>query len=111
MAATLVPATPLPAVATNRPVVQGQITAAPPAQTYTLWRPLAYTQTLTWNNLITLALLLLLLSVYAATHLTTWRRRLRRWQSTHYRLTAGLQLSGLTLAILALAASSLGQVG
>jgi uncharacterized protein YkwD len=107
--------TPTPAPAATpvkRPVVSGQVTqAAPPPKSYSLFAPLALTSTLSWQTLLTIVLLLVLFGVYLLTHLTVWRKGLKRWQSSHYRLFAATQVSGLAIIILTLATSGLGHVG
>lgn len=124
-APTPVPPTPVPSASASLtatpagtpPVVSGQIseaptgTSAPAAQSYSLFRPLSILSTLRWNTLITIALLLVLLMVYALTHMVVWRKGLSRWRSPRYRLFAAAQLSSLTVAILTLAASGFGKVG
>jgi uncharacterized SAM-binding protein YcdF (DUF218 family) len=93
-------------------VAQGAITpSAPAAQSYSLFRPLSLVRTLNWNTLAIIGLLLLLLIVYIITHFTVWRKGLKRWETTHYRLYAAGQISSLTIAVLALATSGFGQVG
>lgn len=96
-------ATPVVAVASP---TQG----APPPQSYSLFKPLSLLRTLGWGTLATIALLVLLLLVYALTHLTVWRKGLRRWRSLHYRLYAAAELTGLAVAILLLAVSGFGKV-
>jgi hypothetical protein len=106
-------ATPVPTPKPTPPVVRGEITpatSAPNPVSYSLFRPLSFLRTLSWNILVTIGLLLLLLVVYAATHLTVWRRGLTRWRSSHYRLYAAAQLSGLTIAIILLSVSGFGKV-
>lgn len=126
-AATPVPATPTPTpAATPTPtpspsltpspsplqIARGEITPGAPApKRYSLFQPLSLTQTLNWATLATMTLLGLLLLVYALTHATVWRRGLSRWRSPRYRLFAAAQLSGLLVAIIALASSGFGQVG
>ena len=117
--ATPVPQTPTPTLtpAGTPPVVRGQIseavpgTSAPAAKAYSLFRPLSIISTLHWNTLVTIALLLMLLIVYALTHMVVWRKGLSRWRNPRYRMFAAAQLSSLTLAILSLAASGFGKVG
>jgi hypothetical protein len=96
----------------NLPAPTGQISAAAPvAKSYSLFAPLSLVQTASLGTLVTIFLLLVLLFVYAYTHMTVWRKGLKRWRSGHYRLFAAAQLSGITLIILALAASGYGKVG
>ncbi|HVQ43990.1 MAG TPA: CAP domain-containing protein [Candidatus Saccharimonadia bacterium] len=113
--ATPIPtATPTPAPTTTlRPVVAtGQITpSAPPPRQYSLFQPLSIVRTLNFGTLVTLLLLLVLLIVYVVTHLTVWRKGLRRWSSLHYRLFAAAQVSSLAVAIISLAVSGFGTVG
>jgi hypothetical protein len=110
---TPTPAPTLSPSPSSTPVVaQGAITpSAPAAQSYSLFRPLSLVRTLNWNTLVIIGLLLLLLIVYIATHFTVWRKGLKRWETTHYRLYAAGQISSLTIAVLALATSGFGQVG
>jgi hypothetical protein len=118
-AATPVPTTvpaplakPAPMPQSSPSVPTGQITAvAPVAKSYSLFAPLSLVQTASLGTLVTIFLLLILLFVYAYTHMTAWRKGLKRWRSGHYRLFAAAQLSGITLIILALAASGYGKVG
>jgi hypothetical protein len=94
------------------PVPTEQITpAAPAAKSYSLFAPLSLVQTASLGTLVTIFLLLVLLFVYAYTHVTVWRKGLKRWRTGHYRLFAAAQLSGITLLILVLAASGYGKVG
>jgi hypothetical protein len=102
---------PSPTASPAQPAVTGEISPAPPAQNYGLFKPLSLVRTLNWNTLLTIILLLILLLVYAVTHLTVWRKGLRRWQSRHYRLYAAGQVAGLTVAIITLATSGFGKVG
>jgi len=67
--------------------------------------------TLNFGTIVTILILLMLLGVYLVTHLTVWRKGLKRWRSTHYRLFAATQVSVLTIAIIMLAVSGFGQVG
>lgn len=98
--------TPVPAVAT------GQVTPSAPApQQYSLFKPLSFFRTLNFGTLVTIFLLLVLLTVYVFTHLAVWRKGLRRWNSTHYRLAAAGQVSGLAVIIVMLAVSGFGSVG
>lgn len=103
-------ATPTP-LAESAPVVASFTESAPAPRGYSLFQPLALTRTLTWPSLVTLGLLLLLLVVYLYTHMTVWRKGLKRWQSSHYRGLAVLQVGGVTAAMLMLIASSFGRVG
>jgi hypothetical protein len=102
---------PSPTASPAQPAVTGEVSPAPPAQNYGLFKPLSLVRTLNWNTLLTIILLLILLLVYAVTHLTVWRKGLRRWQSRHYRLYAAGQVAGLTVAIITLATSGFGKVG
>jgi predicted tellurium resistance membrane protein TerC len=68
-------------------------------------------RTLNWNTLLTLGLLLILLLVYVATHITVWRKHHKRWRQPRYRLYAAGQVAGLTIAIITLATSGFGKVG
>jgi hypothetical protein len=89
----------------------GEITpSAPPPQQYSLFKPLSIIGTLNFGTLVTLGLLVILLIVYVVTHLTVWRKGLRRWRSAHYRLFAAAQVSGLAIAIIMLAVSGFGKV-
>lgn len=112
--APTVAATPTPTVSsspTPTPAVVPAVTpSAPPPQSYSLFKPLSLIQTLNWQTLVTIGLLLLLLVVYIYTHLTVWRKGLRRWRSTHYRLYAAAQVSSLAIAIVLLAISGFGKV-
>lgn len=85
--------------------------AAPVQQSYSLFRPLALTRTLNWSSLVTFALLTALLLVYLLTHMTVWRKGLKRWRSRRYRNLAALQVSGLALLLTIIAISSFGHVG
>ncbi len=110
---TLAP-TPTPLVTPEpvKPIVTGQITRAAPApRTYNLFAPLALTQTLNWHNLVTLGLLVLLLFVYGLTHMTVWRKGLRRWHHRRYQHWALFQVGGLALLVLFIAVSGFGTVG
>jgi len=93
------------------PVLTSANESAPIPRGYSLFQPLALTRTMTWPSLVTLALLLLLLGVYVFTHMTVWRKGLKRWESTHYRRLAFLQVGGVAAAMLMLVASSFGRVG
>ena len=94
------------------PAVEGEVSpAAPAGQNYSLFKPLSLLKTLSWNTLLTIVLLLLLLVVYAITHLAVWRKGLKRWGTTHYRLYAAAQLGGLTIVIVLLSISGYGRVG
>jgi hypothetical protein len=110
--------TPVPSPATSAkpavvaPVVKGEVSPGAPApETYSLFKPLALTRTASLSTLITIGLLLILLTVYLFTHLAVWRNGLKRWRSVHYRLYAAAQVSGLTIAIVSLAATGFGKVG
>jgi hypothetical protein len=106
-------ATPLPTIKPLAPVVKGLVspaTAAPAAESYSLFKPLSLVRTLSWSTLVTIGLLLILLLVYLVTHLTVWRKGLSRWRSVHYRLFAATQVSGLIVAIILLAVSGFGKV-
>jgi hypothetical protein len=93
-------------------VASGQISPGEPsAKSYSLFDPLSLTRTAPIGTLVTIILLLILLFVYAYTHMTVWRKGLKRWRRGHYRLYAAAQLSGLTVVILMLAASGFGKVG
>jgi hypothetical protein len=111
-APTPVPATATPTVVSTPPIATGTVTESTPAPTqYTFWRPLSLTSTLSWAMLATLALLGMLLSVYLASHLAAWRRRLPRWHSPAYRGLAAAQVSGLAAIMIYLASSGFGRVG
>lgn len=84
---------------------------APPPQQYSLFRPLSLIRTLNLGTIITLLLLFILLLVYLLTHITVWRKGLKRWSSNHYRLFAAAQVSGLSAVIVLLAVSGFGSVG
>ncbi len=94
-------------------VVSGQIVeAAPPVQKrYVPVEPLAAVRTLTWPNLVTALILLLLMLVYGFTHFTVWRKQLRRWRQPRYRFMVVVQLGGLLLLLVWLFNSGLGRVG
>ncbi|HSX01776.1 MAG TPA: CAP domain-containing protein [Candidatus Saccharimonadia bacterium] len=111
VAATATPAAPTPAA--TPPVVAGQITreAAPAPKSYSLFAPLALTTTLQWRTLVTIGVLLVLLGVYLLTHLTVWRKGLKRWRTSRYRGLAAVQIGVLVVLILALVSSGLGHVG
>jgi hypothetical protein len=112
-AATPVP-TPVPSAtpAPVRAVATGTVTEATPApKSYSLFAPLSVTRTLNGATLTTVVLLLLLLVVYLITHITVWRKGLRRWQHRHYRGLAALQVGGLAMAVLYLVTTGFGQVG
>jgi hypothetical protein len=96
--------------ASPRPLAAQATPGAPPPQNYSLFKPLSFARTLNWPTLATIALLGLLLVVYLITHLTVWRKGLRRWRGTHYRLYAAGQVSSLTVAIILLAVSGFGKV-
>jgi len=105
-------ATPIPTPAASAvPVLTSVNESAPAPRGYSLFQPLSLTRTMTWPSLVTLALLLLLLGVYAFTHMTVWRKGLKRWESTHYRRLAFLQVGGVAAAMLLLVVSSFGRVG
>ncbi len=105
-------ATPTPSKSPKPVVANGSITpSAPGPQQYSLFKPLSIIRTLNFGTIVTILLLLLLLSVYVFTHLTVWRKGLRRWQSVHYRLFAAAQVSSLLVAITYLAVSGFGSVG
>jgi hypothetical protein len=111
------PATPSPtSKVTPKPIVaivtNGDIhEAAPAARSYSLFRPLSLTRTLNWSNLITFVLLTILLLVYSATHMTVWRKGLKRWRRRGYRNVAFLQVGGLVIILTIIAVSSFGHVG
>lgn len=105
-------ATPIPTVAASAtPLVTSDFESAPAPRGYSLFQPLALTRTMTWPSLVTLALLLLLLSVYVFTHMTVWRKGLKRWESKHYRRLAYFQVGGVAATMMILVASSFGRVG
>jgi hypothetical protein len=113
--ATTSPATPVvtPTPAPETPAIaDGQIAPGEPvAKSYSLFDPLSLVRTATMGTLVTILLLLMLLFVYAYTHMTVWRKGLKRWRKGHYRIYAAVQLSGLVVVILMLAASGFGKVG
>jgi len=109
--ATAIPTPIATPVASAIPVLNSTTESAPAQRGYSLFQPLSLTRTMTWPSLVTLALLLLLLSVYVFTHMTVWRKGLKRWESTHYRRLAFLQVGGVTAVMLMLVASSFGRVG
>ena len=84
---------------------------APPQQQYSLFKPLSLVRTLNFGTIVTLLLLGVLLVVYAYTHITVWRKGLKRWSSAHYRLFAAAQVSSLIVVITVLATSGFGAVG
>jgi hypothetical protein len=107
--------TPVPTHApiVSAPVAKGLVspnTAAPAAESYSLFKPLSLVRTLNWSTLATIFLLFVLLLVYLVTHLTVWRKGLSRWRSIHYRLFAATQVSALAIAIILLAVSGFGKV-
>ncbi len=115
---TPLPATPVPTptpaaapAATPVAAVGEVIHATPAPKRYTLFAPLSLTRTLDPGTLVTLVLLAVLLVVYLVTHLTVWRKGLKRWRAMHYRRLAALQVGGLTMLILYLATTGFGQVG
>ena len=95
---------PVPALGSSTP-------SAPAPQQYSLFKPLSLLRTLNLGTIVTILLLVMLLLVYLVTHLTVWRKGLKRWGSTHYRLFAAAQVSVLVVAIIVLAVSGFGQVG
>lgn len=84
--------------------------STPAPVSYSLFRPLSLVKTLNWGTLVTIVLLLMLLFIYVFTHLTVWRKGLRRWRGVHYRLFAAAQVSSLVVVILLLAISGFGKV-
>ena len=109
--------TPLP-TATAAPVVSPSALpvtlareSAPAAKAYSLFQPLALTRTLSLPSLVTLLLLGLLFVIYGYTHMTVWRKGLRRWQSHHYRRMAAVQVGGLAVVIVFIMTHGLGNVG
>ncbi len=108
--------TPTPAPTPSKPsvavVTNGDIReSAPTPRSYSLFRPLTLTRTLNWNSLITFALLTVLLLVYLITHMTVWRKGLKRWRRRGYRNMALIQVGGLVLLLTIIAISSFGHVG
>ncbi len=94
------------------PSVTGQVTEALPApKSYSLFAPLSLTRTLNWHTLITIILLVMLLGVYLLTHLTVWRKGLKRWRHRHYRGLAAFQVGGLIFLMMQLISTGLGSVG
>jgi hypothetical protein len=93
------------------PDISGTVEPAPPPQNYGLFKPLSIGETLGWSTKVTIGLMILLFIIYVWTHLTVWRKGLARWRSTHYRLYASGQVSGLAIAITMLATSGFGKVG
>ncbi len=90
----------------------GNITpSAPGPQQYSLFKPLSIISTLNLGTIVTILILIILLIVYLVTHLTVWRKGLKRWGSVHYRLSAATQVAALAIAIVVLAVSGFGQVG
>jgi len=95
-----------------KPVASGTITEATPSpKSYSLFAPLAINRTLNGATLTTIILLGVLLMVYLFTHMTVWRKGLKRWRHHHYRGLAAVQVGGLSLIILYLITSGFGQVG
>jgi hypothetical protein len=94
----------------SAPAIAQATPNAPPPASYSLFRPLSLIRTLNWSTLVTIGLLLLLLIMYVITHLTVWRKGLRRWRGRHYRLYAAAQVSSLTVIITLLAISGFGKV-
>jgi hypothetical protein len=84
---------------------------APGPVSYSLFKPLSLAKTATPGTIVTIILLLLLLVVYVFTHMTVWRKGLKRWRTGHYKLYAAAQISGITFVIIALASSGFGRVG
>jgi hypothetical protein len=114
VAPTAAPTPTLSPTPSPRPVIaSGQISnpSAPAPQQYSLFKPLSLVRTLNYGTVVTILLLLLLLIVYGFTHLAVWRKGLKRWRSSHYRLVAAGQLAGLSIAIVMLAVSGFGSVG
>lgn len=113
---TVVP-TPLPmdtaapvASPSSPPVIVAR-ESAPAPKAYSLFQPLELTRTLSLPSLLTLLLLSLLFVVYGYTHMTVWRKGLRRWQSHHYRRLAAVQVGGLAVLIVFIMTRGLGNVG
>lgn len=116
------PTTPPPPTATpsatptpgSAPAVKGDITpgtSAPAPLAYSLFKPLALNRTATVPTLITLGLLLVLLVVYAFTHMAVWRKRLPRGRHPRYHLYAAATIGGLAVAIIWLTTAGFGKVG
>ena len=106
------PPTPTPTVSPEPAAASGRITPSAPApQQYSLFRPLSIIRTLNLGTIVTILLLLILLGVYVYTHLTVWRKGLRRWNTVHYRMFAAAQVSSLAVAVTLLAVSGFGSVG
>jgi uncharacterized protein YkwD len=68
-------------------------------------------RTLGVSKLVTFFVFLLLFLVYAVTHFTVWRKKIKVWESVHYRAFAFIQLSGLAAFVAYLAGSGIGTVG
>lgn len=106
------PASPTPTPkATPALLVGGTTPSAPAPRQYSLFKPLSLIRTLNLGTIATIFILFVLLVVYLVTHLTVWRKGLKRWRSTHYRTFAATQIAALTIAIVLLAISGFGQVG
>jgi hypothetical protein len=85
--------------------------STPAPQSYSLFRPLALTKSLNWGNIITFVLLTVLLLVYCITHMTVWRKGLRRWRGRQYKVMAAMQVGALVLLLMFIANSGFGSVG
>jgi cell division septation protein DedD len=100
---------------TPTPVITPGVTiagpSAPVAKTYSIFAPLSILKTLNWGTLVIIGLLLMLLIVYILTHLTVWRKGLKRWKTAHYKMFAAAQICSLTIVITMLAVSGFGKVG
>jgi hypothetical protein len=113
-AATPAPVPSISATLSPRPVVASinrQTSSAPSPQKYSLFKPLSLVGTLNTGTIVTIGLLAILLVVYIYTHMTVWRKGLKRWETVHYRLFAGAQIASLSIAIITLSVSGLGSVG
>ena len=85
--------------------------SAPGAANYRPIAPLAVARSLSPANVATLIILLVLFLVYLHTHFVVWRKGLKRWQHRHYRLWAGVQLSGLAILLGTIISTGAGRVG
>lgn len=100
-------------VATPVPVAAPATLApsAPVGVSTSFYEPLTLVKSLNWGTLTTIALLLMLLGVYIATHFIAWRKQLKRWKRRHYKALAVAEIIALLGAIVALAISGIGKVG
>lgn len=103
--------TPTPSATPQLATIASPKTALAPApQQYSLFRPLSLVRTLNFGTLLTMGLLAILLVVYLYTHITVWRKGLKRWSGSYYQLIAAAQVSSLAIVITCLAISGFGSV-